>query len=55
MLNINFVTCIKGCIFDVAVDLRKESKRILSFSVQLDQFNKLSLMIPPDLHTDFKF
>ena len=49
------VTCIKGCIFDVAVDLRKESKTFLKFfSVQLDQFNKLSLMIPPGFAHGFQ-
>lgn len=49
------VTCIKGCIFDVAVDLRKESKTYLKFfSVQLDQFNKLSLMIPPGFAHGFQ-
>ena len=42
------VTCIKGSIFDVAVDLRKESKTYLKFfSIQLDQADNLSLMIPP--------
>ncbi len=42
------VTCIKGSIFDVVIDLRKDSKTYLkSFSIQLDQINKLSLMIPP--------
>jgi dTDP-4-dehydrorhamnose 3,5-epimerase len=49
------VTCIKGSIFDVAVDLRKESQTFLSYySIQLDQINKLSLMIPPGFAHGFQ-
>ena len=49
------VTCIKGSIFDVAIDLRKEAKTYLKyFSIQLDQFNKLSLMIPPGFAHGFQ-
>ena len=45
----------KRLYFDVAVDLRKESKTYLKFfSVQLDQFNKLSLMIPPGFAHGFQ-
>ena len=49
------VTCIKGSIFDVAVDLRKEKKTYLKFfSIQLDHVNKLSLMIPPGFAHGFQ-
>ena len=49
------VTCIKGAIFDVAVDLRKQSKTYLKyFSIQLDKVNRLSLMIPPGFAHGFQ-
>ena len=49
------VTCIKGSIFDVVIDLRKEAKTYLkSFSIQLDQTNRLSLMIPPGFAHGFQ-
>ena len=49
------VTCIKGAIFDVAIDLRKNSKTYLKhFSIQLDSSNKLSLMIPPGFAHGFQ-
>lgn len=49
------VTCIKGSIFDVAIDLRKEAKTYLKFfSIQLDQTNRLSLMIPPGFAHGFQ-
>ena len=49
------VTCIKGSIFDVAIDLRKEKKTYLKFfSIQLDHVNKLSLMIPPGFAHGFQ-
>lgn len=41
------VTCIKGEVFDVAVDLRKNSPTFLkSFGVNLSETNNLSLFIP---------
>lgn len=49
------VTCIKGAIFDVAIDLRKKSETYLKyFCIQLDQCNKLSLMIPPGFAHGFQ-
>ena len=49
------VTCIKGSIFDVAIDLRKEKKTYLMFfSIQLDNVNRLSLMIPPGFAHGFQ-
>ena len=49
------VTCIKGSIFDVAIDLRKQSKTYLKyFSIQLSKVNKLSLMIPPGFAHGFQ-
>lgn len=49
------VTCVKGSIFDVAIDLRKEAKTYLKFfSIQLDHVNKLSLMIPPGFAHGFQ-
>jgi len=49
------VTCIKGSIFDVAIDLRKEKKTYLKFfSIQLDHVNKFSLMIPPGFAHGFQ-
>ena len=49
------VTCIKGSIFDVAIDLRKGAKTYLKFfSIQLDHINKLSLMIPPGFAHGFQ-
>ena len=49
------VTCIKGAIFDVVIDLRKEAKTYLKFfSIQLDQSNRLSLMIPPGFAHGFQ-
>lgn len=41
------VTCIKGSILDVVVDLRRTSKTFLKFfSVKLTEKNKVSLLIP---------
>ncbi len=49
------VTCIKGSIFDVAIDLRKESKTYLKyFSIQLDEIDRLSLIIPPGFAHGFQ-
>ena len=48
------VTCIKGSIFDVVIDLRKEKKTYLKFSIQLDNINRLSLMIPPGFAHGFQ-
>lgn len=49
------VTCIKGSIFDVAIDLRKESRTYLDyFSINLDENNKKSLLIPPGFAHGFQ-
>lgn len=45
--ELKIITCLKGSIFDVAVDLRKESSSYLeSFSTILSGENKTSLVIP---------
>jgi dTDP-4-dehydrorhamnose 3,5-epimerase len=42
------VHCVKGKIFDVVVDLRKDSKTYLQwYGVELTENNKLSFYIPP--------
>lgn len=42
------VTCMAGCIFDVAVDLRQNSSTFLRwFCIELSAENKNSLVIPP--------
>ena len=49
------VTCIKGSIFDVVVDLRQESKTFLDFfSIELNQNEYLSLLIPPGFAHGFQ-
>ena len=41
------VTCIKGKIFDVIVDLRKNSKTFLNFiEIELSEYNNQSVLIP---------
>ena len=45
--EIKYVRCVKGAIFDVVVDLRKESKTFLeTFSVELSEINGKGLVIP---------
>ena len=48
------ISVIKGEIFDVAVDLRKNSKTFRKyFSIKLSDQNCTSIYIPPDLHMVF--
>ena len=45
--EIKYVRCVKGAIFDVVVDLRKESETFLeTFSVELSEINGKGLIIP---------
>ena len=45
--EIKLVRCTKGSIFDVIVDIRKNSSTYLQyFSVELSQYNNISLYIP---------
>ena len=49
------VTCIKGAIFDVAVDLRKDSPRFLRWhAVNLDGTGRQSLLVPPGFAHGFQ-
>jgi len=41
------ITCIRGAVFDVALDLRKDSKTFLNyFSIELNARSKRSVLIP---------
>ncbi len=45
--EIKLVTCLKGAVMDIAVDIRSESKTFLKyFSIELNQENEKSLLIP---------
>lgn len=45
--EIKFVSCIRGRVLDVAVDLRPDSPTFLShYAVELSEFNHLTLCIP---------
>jgi dTDP-4-dehydrorhamnose 3,5-epimerase len=50
-----FVSCLNGKVFDVAVDLRKDSSTFLqSFGVELSEENKESLLIPEGVAHGFQ-
>jgi dTDP-4-dehydrorhamnose 3,5-epimerase len=45
--DMKIVTCIRGKIFDVIVDLRKNSKTFLNFiEIELSEYNNESVLIP---------
>ena len=45
--EIKYVRCVRGAIFDVVVDLRKESESFLEiFSIELSELNGKGLIIP---------
>jgi dTDP-4-dehydrorhamnose 3,5-epimerase len=53
--DLKFVTCLKGEIFDVAVDLRPESKTFLRWHSEiLNDANRKSLVIPPGFAHGFQ-
>lgn len=42
-------TCVRGCLFDVVVDMREHSKTYLQWDgVWLDEHNKKQLYVPPN-------
>lgn len=49
------VTCVKGTIWDVAVDLRKDSKTFLGWEAfELSEANNCSLLVPPGVAHGFQ-
>jgi len=53
--EIKVITCLKGAIFDVALDLRKDSETFLKHeSVELNEANRLSLIIPKGVAHGFQ-
>lgn len=55
MQEYKIIRCIKGSVFDVAVDLRKDSKTFMKyFSIELNEKNNISLVIPPGFAHGFQ-
>jgi len=53
--EIKIVSCVKGCIFDVIVDVRKDSSTYMQwFSVELSESNGRMLYIPKDFAHGFQ-
>lgn len=49
------VTCVRGAVWDVCVDLRKKSATFLRWkAIELSETNALSLMIPPGVAHGFQ-
>lgn len=55
MQEYKVIKCIKGSVYDVAVDLRKDSNTFLKyFSIELNEKNNISLVIPPGFAHGFQ-
>tara|TARA_B100000963_G_scaffold309655_1_gene285785 strand:+ start:2334 stop:2879 length:546 start_codon:yes stop_codon:yes gene_type:complete len=49
------ITCIRGSVFDVVLDLRKNSKSFLKYySIELNQEDNKSLLVPPGFAHGFQ-
>lgn len=49
------ITCLRGEVFDVVVDLRAKSKTFLKhFSIQLSEYEPISLIVPPGFAHGFQ-